>query len=111
MAKDAPSCKIAWITMQDVAKEHGIPEVHIHGFMVDNAIGGWNAVRDVFFDKVRNPDQERSDAFHWSQSLCRHTQDCIKEGSCVQHTPLWKTLRGSKNIVQAYKISQDITKF
>jgi hypothetical protein len=40
MAKDAPSCKIAWITMQDVAKEHGIPEVHIHGFMADNAIVG-----------------------------------------------------------------------
>jgi hypothetical protein len=111
MAKDAPSCKIAWSTMQEVAKEHGIPEVHIHGFMADNAIGPWNAVRDVFFDGVRNPYQERSDAFHFSQSVCRHTQDCIKEGSRMEHTALWERLRGSQNVVQAYKISQDITKF
>jgi hypothetical protein len=56
--------------------------------MADNAIGPWNAIRNVFFDRVRNSCRERLDAFHFSQSVYRHTQDCIKEGSCVQHTIL-----------------------
>jgi hypothetical protein len=44
MAKDAASCKIAWRQMIDVARQWRISNVPIHGFMADNASGGWNAI-------------------------------------------------------------------
>jgi len=72
MAEDSPSLEIAWRQMVDVAREYGLLQVHIHGFMADNAIGGWIAVRNVFFGGVRDLDKEISDAFHWAQSLLCH---------------------------------------
>ena len=109
MAKDAASIEISWVQMMDATRQHGLPNVQIHGFMVDNAIGAWNVVRKVFFGGTRDPDRERSDAFHWAQSLHRHTQEGIKEGSRAEHLMLWKKLRDAKNVIEAYKIGQEIT--
>ena len=94
--------------MISVARQWEIPNVHIHGFMADNASGGWNAIRRVFTDGIRDPERERSDAFHWAQSLHWHTCKCIKEGSRARHLALWNMLRDAKNLVEAYCISQDI---
>jgi hypothetical protein len=64
-AENQQSCKIAWMKMFDVAQMYGVCDIHIHGFMADNAAGGWNAVKKVFFGSIKNPAKERTDAFHW----------------------------------------------
>jgi hypothetical protein len=69
LAKDADSCKIAWTNMIEIAGESGVTNFHIHGFMADNAGGGWNAVQNIFFDGVCDPERERSHACHWAQSI------------------------------------------
>jgi hypothetical protein len=70
MAEDWASCEIAWRKMISVAREFGVSDIQIHGFMADNASGGWNAVRKVFMGGICDRDKERSDAFHWAQSIC-----------------------------------------
>ena len=103
-----PLVRLLGREMISMARQWKIPNVHIHGFMADNASGGWNAIRRVFTDGIRDPEQERSDAFHWAQLLHWHTCKCIKEGSCARHLALWNMLRDAKNLVEAYRISQDI---
>ena len=53
--------------------------------------------------------RERSDAFHWAQSLHPHPREGIKKGSRPKHLELWRKLRDAKNVVDAYKISHEIT--
>ena len=110
-AENQESCEIAWEKMIEVARFYGFCAIHIHGFMADNAAAGWNAIRKVFFGGIKNPARERSDTFHYAQSLCRHTQDCIKESSREEHLAWWKLLRSAPNVVAAYRISQDIAKW
>lgn len=107
-SEGAKSIATAWRQMIDVAKENGVPRVEIYGFMADNAIGGWNAVREVFFGGVSAPDRERSDAFHWSQSLHRHTRGCIVDGKHGEHIAMWERLRRAPNVVEAYRVSHEI---
>jgi hypothetical protein len=70
MAKDGASCKIAWRQMIDVAQEFGISNIQKHGFMANDANAGYNAIRKFFTGGVCDPNRERSNAFHWAQSIC-----------------------------------------
>jgi hypothetical protein len=50
LAKDADSCKIAWTKMIEIARESGVTNVHIHGFVADNA--GADEMRSKMFSLV-----------------------------------------------------------
>lgn len=72
--------------MVEVCEEEGLGDLQIYGFMTDNASVGWNVVREVFWNGIPNPERERSDAFHYFQSLRRHTiEGIVEKGStyCV----------------------------
>jgi hypothetical protein len=57
---------------------------------------------------VRDPERERSNAFHWAQSIQRHIWDYIKDGRQDEHVAMWKKLQDAQNIVKAYHLLQDI---
>jgi hypothetical protein len=95
--------------MIDVVRQSGIFDIQIHGFMANNASGGWNAVSKVFMGEIRDPNRERSDACHWAQSIHQHTILYIKESRRSHHFELWNKLQDAKNIVQAYQIFQEIS--
>lgn len=107
-SEDAESLATAWRLMVGVAAENGLKNVEIYGFMADNAIAGWNAVRNVFWNGIPNPERERSDAFHFQQSLQRHTREGILESKRDEHLHLWSRLRNAATYVQAYQISFEI---
>lgn len=104
----AASLATAWRLMLDVAREEGLIEVEIYGFMADNASAGWNAVRDVFGNSIPNPERERSDAFHFMQSLRRHTIEGILESKREYHYALWDKLRNAPTYVEAYRVAAEI---
>ena len=108
-SEDAASLEVAWKLMLDVARENGVLDVKIHGFMADNASGGWNAVRNVFFNGLADASRERSDAFHWQLSLRRHTLEGIIDGKHTEHYQLWNKLRNAKGVMEAYKVSNEIS--
>lgn len=110
-AKDAASLEIAWRLMVEIAHDHGVKSIEIAGFMGDNSIQGWIAVRNVFWEGNPNPDKERSDAFHFAQSFRRHTIEGILPGRHGEHEELWKNLRNASTYVQAYRISVDIAEW
>jgi hypothetical protein len=64
--------------------------------MADNASSGWNAIRKVFIEGIQDLERERSDAFHWAQSIHRQTQECIKEPSHARHVTMWNMLCDAK---------------
>lgn len=67
--EDEVSIEIAWQQMIDVAREAKVYDIHIHDFMADNASARWNAIRNIFKGGIRDLDRERSNAFHWAQSI------------------------------------------
>lgn len=95
--------------MVEVAKEEGLGDLEIYGFMADNASARWNAVHEVFWNGIPNPERERSDAFHYFQSLRRHTViEGILESKREVHYAMWEHLRHAKTYVEAYQISAEI---
>ena len=110
-AENQELCEIAWEKMINVGLFYRFCAIHIHGFMADDAAAGWNAIQKVYFGGIKDPARERSDTFHYAQSLCCHTQDCTKESSQEEHLAWWKLLRSALNVVAAYRILQEIAKW
>lgn len=106
--EDAGSLEKAWTLMIDVAKENGLENITIKGFMADNAEAGWIAVRNVFFGGFPDPERERSDAFHFRQSFIRHSQDGIKPEKREAHFKLWERMRHAASYVEAYRLADEI---
>lgn len=92
----------------EVATEEGPTDVQIYGFMADNASAGWNAVREVFWEGIPNPERERSDAFHYFKSLRRHTNEGVLEGKPEEHYALWERLQNAETYVQACRVAAEI---
>ena len=109
MAEDASSMEVAWRLMLQVAEENDLKDVTIHGFMADNAQAGWNAVRNVFSNGFADATKERSDAFHYSLLLRKHTLECVVDGKHAEHYRLWDLLRDAPSYRIAYKISGEIS--
>lgn len=109
MAEDTESFEVAWRSMIDVARENGVEEVHIYGFMADNAQAGWAAVRNVFFGGMPNAARERTDAFHHNLSVSKHTIECIIDGKQAEFLEMWDTVRNASSYRIAYAISNDIS--
>jgi hypothetical protein len=107
-AQDEASQETAWRLMLEMAAQKGVDNIEIKGFMADNASTGWNAIRNVFFNGERRPEQERSDAFHFMQSYIRHSNEGVKEEKKQEHDGLWSRLRKAKDYITAHHIKDEI---
>lgn len=120
MLEDTKSFEKAWRIMLDVARKNGIGNPTIYGFMADNqqsvwnavslerSQSAWNAVRNVFFGGVPNPERERTDAFHFYQCFHQHSIVGVHDNQQGEHGRLWDSMRAATSFVEAYKISREI---
>jgi hypothetical protein len=107
VSKDSAALQTAWKVMRRVCAENGLPNVEFCGFMADNAAAGWNAIRNEFWGGKVNSHRERSDAFHWAQSVER-VQKYIVPGKRGEHKELLESLRNAGNVILAYRTFEQI---
>lgn len=100
-AKDAKSFEVSWRALKAIATHHKLALVHICGFMDDNAQASWIAIHNVFFGGHLDPEQERSNDFHFYQSLYQHMIHGIYKGSREERYVLWEKMQNAQNYVFA----------
>lgn len=108
VSEDTPALETAWKVMKRVCKANGVDNVQFCGFIADNASAGLNAIRNTFWDGRVNSQRERSDAFHWAQSVEKMTRKCILPSKRVEHKQLLDSLRDAVNVVLAFRTFERI---
>lgn len=106
-SEDAPSLQTAWRVMRRTCAKWGLKDVQFAGFIADNAAAGWNAIRDEFWGGRVNSCKERSDSFHWAQSVERAKSDIIPSLR-QEHVERLESLRDAGNVIYAYRIWEDM---
>lgn len=88
-----------WEMLNQVMKKNGLQAVSFCGFMADEAIANWNAIRQVYGQGQSIPmlGQERSCLFHFKDSLHKHTKKCIVKDKRQQHIELCESWRNATN--------------
>jgi hypothetical protein len=109
-SEDTASLQFAWKTMKRVCEQNGLLDVQFCGFMADNAAAGWNAIRNEFWGGKVNTHRERSDSFHWAQSVER-VKTFIVFNKRSDHKELLESLRDAGNFILAYRIFERIKKW
>src|SRR5450759_67676 len=71
VSEDTQALQTAWSVMRRICAANGLQDVEFCGFIAENAQGGWNAIQNVFWGGMTNEHMERSDLFHWAQSVKR----------------------------------------
>ncbi|CAM6085929.1 unnamed protein product [Calypogeia fissa] len=104
VSQDITSLQTAWKVMRRICKDHGLLNVKFTGFMADNADAGWNAIWNEFWNGNVCPRRERSDSFHWAQSVERVTKKYIQPTSRAEHKRLLDSLRDAGNFIVAFRI-------
>lgn len=108
VSQDTEALQTAWRAMKRVCAENGIEQVEFSGFIADNAAAGWNAIRNEFWGGKVNPRRERSDAFHWAQSVEKVTKNYIHPDKRLEHKDLLDSLRDAGNVVLAFRTFERI---
>lgn len=80
--KYSSSHYLLWFGIVEHMKTHGVNNISLCGFMVDNAIANWISVNRVFDNG--NPNEpmkstERTCESHWVQSIKKHKKVHIKK--------------------------------
>jgi len=93
-----------WRSLNIVMAQHGLVDLKFKGFMADNAMANWNAVRVAYSsgkldDIIEN--RERMCLLHWSTSLHKHIQKHIKQVFQQQYITLCKQYKDSKTVDEA----------
>lgn len=103
-SEDKDAQVLFWQNLNNVMGRHGIPLPYFKGFMADSAQANWNAVRIVYGTgdpKVPLQGRERTCAFHWSQSLEKHTRLYISHDKQDQHRHLCLQYKNASSMLEA----------
>ena len=107
VSEDTMALQTAWTIMRRICAENGIENVEFSGFIADNVAPGWNAIRNVWWGGKVNSKKERSDSFHWAQSV-EQVAKYIVPGKRWQHKELLDSLRHAGNVIEAYRTFERI---
>ncbi|CAM6093771.1 unnamed protein product [Calypogeia fissa] len=108
VSQDTLLLQTAWKVMRRICKDHGLSNVQFTGFMADNADVGWNAIRNKFWNGKVCPSRERSDSFHWAQSVQRVTTKYIHPDKRAEHKRLFDSLQDVGNFIVAFRIFEQL---
>ena len=88
--EDVDSQVIMWQSIIEQMEKVGTTGITSAGWMADSAMANFNAVRRVFGTDPNVPieGRERACAFHWAQSLEKHTRDYIVSSKRGAHIKL-----------------------
>jgi hypothetical protein len=108
VSEDAHSLQTAWKVMRKICEKNDLGDVQFCGFIADNAQAGWNAIRNEFWGGKVNFEKERSDAFHWSQSVELMTRRGILVAQRNEHKRLLDELKDAQNVVMAFRTFEKV---
>jgi len=92
-----------WRSLNTIIEQHGVANTNFKGFMANNTMANWKAVRIVYDSSSSDEEMEnrkRTCLLHWTTSLQKHTQKYIKEAFYKQHISLCKQYKVLKNMDQ-----------
>lgn len=101
--EDTEAQVLFWNLLNEVMMKDGHGRAEFHGFMADEAVQNWKAVRTVFNGGPDNimEGKERTCLWHWEDNLHRHAVRCIPSQDQEEFKLRCRQWKNSPSVVAA----------